>query len=85
MDILGSDEDAIIDEVELKLEKTKLYAFFQKVLSPREKIVLVMRYGLFNYDKMTQKEVGKKLKISRSYVSRIEKKALEKLKVELER
>ena len=49
------------------------------ILSDREKIIISKRYGLFGYDELTQKEIAKELKISRSYVSRIEKRALTKL------
>ena len=53
---------------------------FRSCLGSRERLVIIMRYGLNNQSPLTQKEVAKRLEISRSYVSRIEKKALEKLK-----
>ncbi|WP_330390358.1 sigma-70 family RNA polymerase sigma factor [Paramaledivibacter caminithermalis] len=80
MDILGTDCDSVIDEVELKMQIKKLYNKMSKVLKKREKIVIELRYGLANGGCKTQKEIAKLLGISRSYVSRIEKKALCKLK-----
>ena len=56
-----------------------LKELFDSLLTKREKEILVMRYGLFGNEEVTQREIGKKLGISRSYVSRIEKKALLKL------
>lgn len=52
---------------------------YLSVLTPREKEIIIKRYGLYNTDELTQKEIAKELKISRSYVSRIEKRALSKL------
>ncbi len=57
-----------------------LYPEVESELSPRERMVLKMRYGLYNEEEYTQREIAKKLGISRSYVSRIEKKALMKLR-----
>jgi len=78
IDILGTDFDVVPDEVEFSLAEEKLY---QKLgdLTEREKKVIEMRYGLNNTKKLTQREIANQLDISRSYVSRIEKKALEKL------
>lgn len=80
MDLLGSDGSDISEEVELKLEIKVLYSKLKKVLKKRELDIIRMRYGLEGKEEMTQKEVGAFLGISRSYVSRIEKKALGKLK-----
>ena len=79
MDII-SDDDDICDEIELKIRSIQLYEFIDKSLDRRESEIIVMRFGLYNKPPMTQREVAKKLGISRSYVSRIEKKALEKLR-----
>lgn len=79
MDILGTDTDAITDEVALKFQKKKLYKKIQTVLKGREKKVIELRYGLSNGVGKTQREIAKLLGISRSYVSRIEKKAIQKL------
>ena len=78
MDILGTAINQINDQVELTLESEKLYKKLEE-LNQREKKVLEMRYGLQDGQKRTQKQIAKKLGISRSYVSRIEKKAIENL------
>lgn len=78
MDILGTDPDMVCDKVELHLEEEKLYELL-KELDEREQIVIVMRYGLRDGEQKTQREIAKILDISRSYVSRIEKKAVQKL------
>ena len=59
----------------------KLRNLVEKVLSGREKEIIILRYGLMGYEPKTQREVAKYLNISRSYVSRIEKKALDELKM----
>ncbi len=79
MDILGTDSDAITDEVALKFQKRKLYNKIKTVLKGREKRVIELRYGLLNGVGKTQREIAKMLGISRSYVSRIEKRAIKKL------
>lgn len=78
MDIIAA-EDSICENLELKVGAEQLYRYMQEVLEPREQEILRWRYGLGG-DSMTQREVAKKLGISRSYVSRIEKKALLKLR-----
>ena len=84
IDILGSDTDQIFDMVELKIEAAKLYLLMEKVLKKRERLILEMRYGLCNGVSKTQREIAKMLGISRSYVSRIEKKAIKKLSKEFQ-
>jgi len=79
LDILGSEEDCIDDKVALKFQVKKLYRKITEVLRGREKTILELRYGLFNGSNKTQREIAKMLGISRSYVSRIEKKAINKL------
>lgn len=75
------DEDAdVFDKVDLKMQVKRLYECMRKRLAKRENAVLQLRYGLCGYLPLTQNEIAKKLNISRSYVSRIEKKALEKMK-----
>lgn len=74
-DILA-DDDNIVDIVELKCKSDALYKYVEDVLGEREKKVIMMRYGLYGGTPLTQRETAKKLNISRSYVSRIEKKAL---------
>lgn len=83
IDVIGNDIDSVIDEVELKILVKKLYNKMKSVLKSREKTVLELRYGLTNGATMTQREIAKILGISRSYVSRIEKKAIKKLSKEL--
>lgn len=79
MDII-SVEDNIVDDLDIKIKSEKLRGYINEVLSPREKTVINLRYGLDGRDPLTQREIAKKLNISRSYVSRIEKKALSQLK-----
>ncbi len=83
IDILGTDIDYILDEVELKLQIGKLYEQIDKILTKREKEIILLRYGLTTNGYKTQREIASRLDISRSYVSRIEKRALKKLKKEL--
>lgn len=83
IDILGTEPDIVMNEVELKLQIKKLYKKMQLVLKKREQIVLEMRYGLSNGKNKTQREIAEVLGISRSYVSRIEKRAIMKLTKEL--
>lgn len=83
IDIISADNDNIIEQVDLKLQIKKLYENMKKFLKTQEKTVLELRYGLFNGTEKTQREIAHMLGISRSYVSRIEKKALKKLKKEM--
>lgn len=83
IDILNSGEDTIVDIVEQKLAIKKMYSKLNDVLTEKEQIIIKLRYGLVDGKIKTQKEIAKKLNISRSYVSRIEKKALNKLNKEL--
>lgn len=79
IDVLSSDKDSVIDTVERNLQIKALYNKIESVLTDRECKIIVMRYGLIDGRCMTQREIAALLKISRSYVSRIEKKALNKL------
>lgn len=79
LDILGSDVDQILDEVELRIQTKKLYKAINEVLKSREKVIIELRYGLIDGDCKTQREIAALLGISRSYVSRIESRAIEKL------
>ena len=78
LDVLKVTKEDFFDEVALK-DDIKLLNTYMKKLTPREKDILIRRYGLYNNDEETQKTIAKKLKISRSYVSRIEKRALTKI------
>ena len=79
-DVLPADTDEISDIIALKIDIKKLYDAMNEVLTPDEHKILCWRYGLLNQERRTQKEIAQILGISRSYVSRIEKKALEKLR-----
>ncbi len=79
MDIISVDED-VAEVLDLKLKTEKLRKMLYSKLDSRERKIIVLRYGLEGYKPLTQREVAEHLKISRSYVSRIEKKALEILK-----
>ena len=78
-DIIETEEEDAHHKVELGEDIRRLYQKVESELSPRERTVLKMRYGLYNEEEYTQREIAKELGISRSYVSRIEKRALEKL------
>ena len=79
MDIMAT-EDCIIDDIDTKINLEKLYGYMNEVLSKREIEILTLRFGLYNRTPLTQREIAKMLNISRSYVSRIEKKALQTLR-----
>ena len=76
---MGTDVDDILDEVYLKLQIRKLRQAINRVLKDREKIIIELRYGLIDGGCKTQREIASMLGISRSYVSRIEKRAIDKL------
>lgn len=83
IDIISRDDD-IADDIDLKIKTEMLYGFIEEIKDEREKTIIVMRYGLYGTMPLTQKQVADKLNISRSYVSRIEKRVLEKLRKKLE-
>ena len=78
LDILKTPNIDYVEDINIK-NNINLLTKYINILSEREKIIIYKRYGLFNYDELTQKEIAKELNISRSYVSRIEKRALTKL------
>ena len=78
-------EDSIIDDLDTKIKSENLPKYLNECLSARERLIIKMRYGLDGHNPLTQREVAQKLKISRSYVSRIEKKALSNLKKRYEK
>ena len=84
MDIMASDMD-VAEDVDTKIHLEKLSAYIDEALTPREKEIIVKRYGIGGEKVQTQRELAKKLDISRSYISRIEKKALEKLRKRYDR
>lgn len=79
-DIIETNEDDAQTKVALKEDIRTLYSKVESELSPRERLVLKMRYGLYEKEEYTQREIAEQLGISRSYVSRIEKSAIEKLR-----
>lgn len=83
MDTIATDE-SVIDKIDTKINIQKLNKYIKKYLTPREKAIICMRYGLCNKKPLPQREVAKMLGISRSYVSRIEKKVIEILKKHFE-
>ena len=78
-DILGTDNDIITKEIENNEDQKMLYQELEN-LNERDKKIMVLRYGLYNNDEMTQKDVAKLLGISQSYISRIEKKVIKRIK-----
>lgn len=78
IDVIADDKN-IADEIDTKIKIDKLHKYIDETLTGRERLIIKMRYGLSCGKEYTQREVASKLKISRSYVSRIEKKALFKL------
>lgn len=80
MDIIGADEEDVIREIDNREQIKKLYKNIEIKLDSREKEIIQMRYGLGDGREWTQAEVAKVMNISRSYVSRIEKRAIEKLR-----
>ena len=80
MDVVESPEVELWEKVMLKKNISQLYHMLPQVLDEREQMIICKRYGLYNTKPATQREIADRLGISRSYVSRIEKKALEKLR-----
>ena len=80
MDLLYEKEDSVFQQVDKSIEREKFLSFIRGVLTKREYTVLCLRYGLKGEKNYAQREVASFLRISRSYISRIEKKAIEKLK-----
>lgn len=78
-DILGTEPDTVSKKLEDKIERDVLKKEIEK-LEERDKRIMILRYGLLNHDEMTQKEVAELLGISQSYISRIEKKVIKRLK-----
>lgn len=79
MDIIAID-DTIVDDIDTKNKLVKLIKIINKIDNERDKTIIVKRYGLDGNMPLTQKEIAKELKISRSYVSRIEKRILEEIR-----
>ena len=84
IDVVEDPSDDVLDQMMLDERIRKMYIAIGEVLTMREKEIISKRYGLFGNTEITQKELGKILGISRSYVSRIEKRALQKLRKYIE-
>lgn len=82
-DVLENDERPIDEEVDLKMKITKLYEKVKEILKNRERTIIELRFGLNGKEPKTQKEIAKDMGISRSYVSRIETRAIGKLAKEI--
>ena len=80
IDVIEGETIDVIERMELDQNTQKLYGLLENVLSEREKEILKLRYGLYGKSEMTQREIADKMGISRSYVSRIEKSAVAKLR-----
>lgn len=80
LDVTWQEETDIVDQLELERSISRLSGLMDSLLTDREKEILCLRYGLGGCEEVTQREIGRKLNISRSYVSRIEKRALLKLR-----
>ncbi|MBQ3559991.1 MAG: RNA polymerase sporulation sigma factor SigK [Agathobacter sp.] len=80
MEVLLVDEVDVAKQMEIRRDIALVMQHLEKLLSPREAMIIKKRYGLCGEKELTQREIAQKMGISRSYVSRIEKKALEKLK-----
>lgn len=79
IDVLEAEDGEVYNKVETKIKINKLQEIMKDSLTDRENIIIKMRYGLGGTKEKTQKEIADELGISRSYVSRIEKKAIEKI------
>ncbi len=85
LDVIEHEQTDIVDRMETDHNIGKLQSIINKCLNEREQEIITLRYGLISGEEITQREIGKMLGISRSYISRIEKKALEKLRNEYEK
>lgn len=84
MDVIAVNDD-IVEQLDLKIKSEKLGKYIDEVLDEREKLIITLRYGIGDNEEKTQREIAKMLNISRSYVSRIETKALNKLRKRFEK
>ena len=80
LDVINSDTPDFADQLDFSIQSDKILAAIWNNLTEQERTVVILRYGLWNQDVLTQQEIASRLGISRSYVSRIEKKALKKLR-----
>ena len=85
LDVIEMEQEDVVDQMQLQEETKRLFHLLPRILEPREEEIIRLRYGLNGEKELTQREIGERLDISRSYISRIEKRALEKLRAALER
>lgn len=85
LDILKQEQTDIIDDMDTRENISLLQSLIDKCLNEREKEIILLRYGLITGKEVTQREIGEYFNISRSYISRLEKRALQKLRLEYER
>ena len=85
LDILKQEQADIVDDMDTRESLSLLGSIIDKCLNEREKEIILLRYGLITGSEVTQREIGEYFNISRSYISRLEKRALEKLRSEYER
>jgi RNA polymerase sporulation-specific sigma factor len=85
LDVMLPLQEDFAEELGKREDMKKIHALVQSRLAPREKEIIMLRYGFFGQPELTQREIGEKLGISRSYVSRIEKKALRTLREAFEK
>ena len=85
LDVIEGQQNEVVDRMALCDDLKKMFSLLQTCLTDREREILYLRYGILTGKEVTQSEIGNKMGISRSYVSRIEKKALLKLKEEFEK
>ena len=83
LDIMETQQTDAVEQLQMRQDIKALQEYIDIVLDEREKEILLLRFGLRGHKELTQREIGEKLNISRSYISRIEKKALHKLRVAL--
>lgn len=79
IDIISVD-DTVCDDIDLKNKTAQLYSLIENISDERDREIIIRRYGLYNQKEMTQNEIAKSLGISRSYVSRIEKRVIGELR-----
>ena len=85
LDVIEHEQTDIVENLETRRNIKRLQGILDKCLNEREKEIITLRYGLNTGEEITQREIGKRLSISRSYISRIEKRALEKLHAEYDK
>lgn len=85
LDIIESEGEDVLERINMEEKTGKLYHFVDSALSEREREIICLRYGLIDGVEVTQREIAEHMGISRSYISRLEKKALKKLRDEFER